>query len=114
MSKERRKELLAAYKERKPRPGVFAVRCTATGQVWVQAAQNLDTFQNGVLFPLKIGSHPNKGLQAEWTAHGAEAFVLEEVEALGEEDLSGWELTSKLQARERHWREALGAGKVTG
>jgi hypothetical protein len=114
MSKERRKELLAAYREKKPRPGVFAVRCTATGQVWTQLAQNLDTCRNGVWFPLKLGSHPNKALQAEWKAHGPDAFVLEEVEVLEAEDLTGWELTSKLQSRERHWREVLGAGKVTG
>jgi hypothetical protein len=114
MSRERRKELLAAYKERKPRPGVFAVRCAATGQVWVQATPNLDTCRNGVWFPLKIGSHPNKALQAEWKAHGADAFTLEEVEALDGDDLSGWELTSKLKSRERHWREAMNATAVTG
>ncbi|MFA7262533.1 MAG: GIY-YIG nuclease family protein [Caulobacter sp.] len=114
MSRERRKELLAAYRERKPRPGVFAVRCAATGQVWVQATPNLDNCRNGVWFPLKIGSHPNKGLQAEWKAHGEAAFAFEEVEALEEEDLTAWELTSRLKSRERHWREALGATAVTG
>jgi len=30
------------------------------------------------------------------------------------EDLSGWELTSKLKSRERHWREAMNATAVTG
>jgi hypothetical protein len=114
MSKERRKALLAAYKEKKPRPGVFAVRCTVTGQTWVRATANLDNCQNGVWVPLKFGGHPNKALQAEWNAHGAEAFVFEELEALTEDNLAGWELTSKLQSRERHWRETLGAGKVAG
>lgn len=114
MSRERRKELLAAYRERRPRPGVFAVRCAATGQIWVQATPNLDNCRNGVWFPLKLGSHPNKALQAEWTAHGADAFAFEEVEALEGDDLSGWELTSKLKSRERHWREAMNATAVTG
>jgi len=114
VSRERRKELLAAYREKKPRPGVFAVRCTVTGQVWVQAAVNLDTCRNGVWFPLKLGSHPNKALQAEWKAHGAEAFLIEDIETLDGEDLAGWELTSKLKSRERHWRETLGATAVTG
>ena len=114
MSKERRKELLAAYKEKKPRPGVFAVRCTVTGQTWVKGAPNLDNCRNGVFAALRFGGHPNKALQAEWAAHGPDAFVLEEIEVLEGDDLSGWELTSKLQSRERHWREALGAGKVTG
>lgn len=114
MSKERRKELLAAYRERKPRPGVFAVRCATTGQVWVQATPNLDTCRNGVWFPLKLGTHPNRALQAEWTAHGADAFTIEDLEALAEDDLAGWELTSKLKSRERHWRQVLNATAVAG
>lgn len=114
MSKERRRELLAAYKEKKPRPGVFAVRCAATGQVWVQANPNLDTCKNGVWAALRFGGHPNKVLQAAWDAHGADTFVLEEVEALEEKDLSGWELTSKLKSRERHWREVMNATAVAG
>ena len=114
MSKERRKELLAAYKEKKPRPGIFSVRCTVTGQVWVQANPNLDTCKNGVWAALRFGGHPNKVLQTQWTTHGADAFVLEEIEALAEDDLPSWELTSKLKSRERHWREALGATAVAG
>lgn len=114
MSKARRKALLAAYKEKKPRPGVFAVRCTATGQVWVKANPNLDTCRNGVWAALRFGGHPNTVLQAAWNTHGADSFVFEEVEVLVGEDLAGWELTSKLQSRERYWREALGAGKVAG
>ncbi|MDP1632661.1 MAG: GIY-YIG nuclease family protein [Caulobacter sp.] len=114
MSRERRKALLAAYREIKPRPGVFAVRCTATGQVWAQSTPNLDTRQNGIWFTLRQGGHPNRALQAEWTAHGEAAFVFEALEAVDAADLSAWELTSRLQARERHWREVLGATAVTG
>ena len=114
MSKERRRALLAAYKEKKPRPGVFAVRCTVTGQTWVHANPNLDTCGNGVWAALKFGGHPNRVLQAAWNTHGADAFVLEEVEALADKDLSGWELSSKLKSRERHWLDTMGATKVAG
>lgn len=114
MSRERRKELLAAYKERKSRPGVFAVRCTTTGQVWVSAAPNLDNRQNGIWAALRFGGFPNKALQAVWDAEGADAFSYEMLEVVDADDLSAWELASRLQARERHWREVLGAAKVTG
>lgn len=114
MSREGRKALLAAYRERRPRPGVFALRCAVTGQTWVQATPNLDSCRNGVWFPLKLGSHPNKVLQAEWKAHGADAFAIEEVEVVEGDDLTGWALASRLKARERHWRETLGATAVTG
>lgn len=114
MSKDRRKALLADYRERKPRPGVFAVRCTSTGEAWVQSAPNLDNRQAGIWFALRLGSHPNKALQAAWAAHGEAAFAFEALEAVEADDLSAYALASRLKDRERHWREALGAGRVAG
>ena len=114
MNKDKRKALIAAYKEIKPRPGIFAVRCATTGQVWVSAAPNLDNRQNGLWAGLRTGGHPNKAMQAVWNAQGGDSFSYEMLEVVETEDLSSWELTSRLQSRERHWREALGAGKVTG
>ena len=51
LSKEERKEVVRKFKERKPLLGVFAVRCTATGLVWVGASRNLDATRNGCLSP---------------------------------------------------------------
>ena len=67
---EDRKAAIAAYKERKVIGGVYAVRCTATGEVWVGQWPNLATIQNRIWFTLRQGSHPNPDLQtilaAEW------------------------------------------------
>ena len=65
LSKEERKEVVRKFKERKPLLGVFAVRCTATGRVWVGASRNLDATRNGSWFCLRNGSYHDKALQEE-------------------------------------------------
>lgn len=114
MSRERRRQMLRDYKERRPTPGVFAVRCTATGQVWVQASRNLEQQQNGVWFGLRLGSHPNRELQAAWTAHGEPAFAFDILERIDDQDLEPYVLDTRLKARTAFHRTALGAKPVAG
>lgn len=53
-----RKAAIRKFKERKPRVGVFAARCTAAAQTWVGAARNLDAAKNRFWFCLGSGVHP--------------------------------------------------------
>ena len=57
MDKSSRREAIRDYKERTVSRGVFAVRCTLTGQVWVAASRNLDQQQNSIWFGLKAGGY---------------------------------------------------------
>lgn len=104
-----RKALLRAYKERKVEPGVYAVRCTASGEVWVGATPDLATRQNGVWFTLKLGSHREPSLQAAWKAHGEAAFVFEAVETVETEGLDSFTRNGRLKDRRDHWAQVLGA-----
>jgi hypothetical protein len=104
-----RKALLRAYKERKVEAGIYAVRCTATGEAWVGATPDLSTRQNGVWFSLRLGSHREKSLQAAWNAHGADAFAFEAVEAVDTEGLDRFGRDSRLKERREHWIAALSA-----
>lgn len=88
MQREDRKAAVAAYKERKVQAGVYAVRCTASGQVWVGSAPDLSTIQNRHWFTLRHGSNPHRTLQAAWTAHGEEAFTFDVVERFADDDPS--------------------------
>lgn len=88
MDKARKREIARAYAERTRVEGVFAVRCTATGAIWVSSSRNLDTQKNSVWFAFGTGGHPNKAAQAAWKAHGAEAFSYEIVEELSSEALT--------------------------
>ena len=114
MANQHKRDLIREYKERKPRRGVYALRCAATGEVWASASQNLDRQQNGAWFQLRLGTHPNKALQAAWKAHGEDAFSYEIVAELGEEERSDYALKADLKALEAACRERLGAKAVVG
>jgi hypothetical protein len=114
MNKPSRRQALQDYKERKIAQGVFAVRCVPTGEVWTGISRNLGQQQNGVWFALKLGSHPNRALQAAWAAHGEAAFGFQALETVEAEDLSDYALANRLKEREAHWRATLNARKVVG
>src|SRR5712692_10597157 len=107
-SRAERKEAIKEYKTRKPARGVFAVRCTATGQIWVDATPNLDAAQNSLWFCLRQGLHHSKALQAEWNTHGKDAFQYEILETL-DDDVSPIALNDLLKEKKRHWVAHFGA-----
>jgi hypothetical protein len=83
-----RKAAIRKFKERKPRVGVFAVRCTAAAQTWVGSAWNLDATKNRFWFCLRSGFHPNKSLQCEWNTSGEQTFQYEILEELEDDPLA--------------------------
>lgn len=107
MDNARKKELLRAAKEQKARPGIFAVRCAASGEIWVAKAPDLDKRQTGLWFQLNMGGFPGKSLQDAWTAHGEAAFAFEIVEEI--EDENPLMVPVLLKDREAHWRKELKA-----
>lgn len=108
-----RRDAIRAYKERKVVAGIYAVRCTATGENWVGKAPDLATIQNRVWFALRQGGHSHKGLQHAWKTHGAEAFAFEVVEELPEEEI-GFVRDRLLKERLAHWAAARGAAALFG
>lgn len=102
-----KKAATAAYKKREAVAGIYAVRCTATGQVWVGRAGDLATIQTRLWFGLRTGANTHPPLQAAWNAHGADSFSLEIVEAL-EEDSATFR-DALLRDRLKHWRGILNA-----
>ena len=89
-------------RKRKGSRGIFALRCTATRQVWVEASPNLDGAHNGLMFFLRNGLHRDPVLQAAWRAHGEQAFRWEVLERL-DPTLSDGAATELLDARRREW-----------
>ncbi len=101
-----RKAALRAYKERKPRPGIYAVRHIASGRAWAGAAKDLDTTRNGLWHTLEDRRHLDKGLQAAWDRHGAAAFDYVILEVLAE-DLAPFVLKETLKERQAAWARRL-------
>lgn len=112
MDKSDRRQLVRDYKEKKVAAGIYALRCAAAGAVWVGVSHNIDAQANSIQFVLRMGSHPNREIQAALRAHGGEAFVYEPLERIDEPDLTPLGLADLLKRRERHWIEALGAKKA--
>jgi hypothetical protein len=106
-SNGKRKAAIAAYKERKAAVGIFAVRCAASGEVWVGRSPTLDSVQNRFWFSLRLGCHPHRGLQDAWAAHGEKSFAFEVLERLDEEQLLFPD--ALLKERVAHWRSRLNA-----
>lgn len=106
-----RKAAVAAYKELKRAAGIYAVRCTPTGQCWLGRAADLSAIETRIWFSLRHGSASNPALQAAWQAHGAAAFTFEEIERLAAED-NAYVRDALLKERLAHWRAALGAAAL--
>lgn len=113
MKGEERRAAVSAYKERKVSAGVYAVRCVATGQVWVGAAPDVTTIRNRLWFQLRMGNSPHRDLQAAWTAHGSGSLAFEVVESIEVKDEEpAYARTATLKERLAHWSRTLGAGTL--
>jgi len=97
-----KKEAIRKFKELKPLLGVFAVRCAASGKVWVGTSRNLDATRNGLWFGLRSGGYIDKSLQAEWNAHGEPAFQYEILETL-DDDLHPLAVKDLLKEKSKPW-----------
>ncbi len=103
MDHKDRKAAIAAYKDTKSAIGVFAVRCT-DGQIWILESNHLDTHKNSLWFSLRMGSYPDRKMQAAWNDNGEESFSFEVLEKLPS-DTSPTMIRSELKILARQWRE---------
>lgn len=108
IAKGERKEAARQFKERKPSPGIYALRCRSTGRSWVDSSPNLHAAQNSQLFQLRQRLHRNKELQAEWNAQGEAAFEFSVLEALPD-DTPSLNLRDLLAERKQAWIAQIGA-----
>ena len=111
MDAQSRRSAIAAYKERMPAYGVYAVICTATGEAWVGRSRHVDTQRNGLWFALKLGTSPHATLQAVWNQHGEPAFRFEELERL-RHDFPEINRMDELKSRQALWRARLQASEL--
>ena len=101
----------AAYKELKSVAGIYAVRCAATGEVWVGQTRDVDKVWNRIHFTLLGRASPHRAMQAAWNVHGDVAFSFEALERLEPEALD-FARDAKLKERTAFWRERLSAAAI--
>jgi hypothetical protein len=112
MKQEARKAAVAAFRERKSEPGIYALTCRPTAQRWVGRATDVATVENRLAFALRMASTPHRSLQSAAREHGAEAFTFEVLERIEEPDASPALVAAILKRRLDHWRDALGATAI--
>ena len=102
-----RRELIRQYKET-PRPmGVYAVRNLTNGKVLIGVARDVPGKLNGHRAQLRMRSHRNAALQADWDALGADAFAFEALDLLAPSPEPGHDPGDDLRVLEELWLQKL-------
>lgn len=102
-----RKDLNREYMERVKPAGIYQVKNTLNGRMFLGSSLNLEGPLNRHKFMLKIGSHTNKSLQNDWNEFGAENFVFEILEEVNVVDSPNFNLNDELTLLEMIWLEKL-------
>ncbi|MBJ3775846.1 GIY-YIG nuclease family protein [Acuticoccus mangrovi] len=106
-----RKQAAAAYRERKRRAGIVAIRSRRTGETWVSRAVDLTSIANRIAFMCDHGAQPLGGLRDAWRAEGAEGFVVETLETI-DDDVPRFARARVINDSYRAWCAMLGATPI--
>ena len=82
METKTKKELINEYKQQKQPMGVFCIRNTVNGKVFIGSSMNVPAMWNRLRLQLDTGSHPSVDLQNDWKTFGENAFVYETLSEL--------------------------------
>ena len=107
MTTKTKRDINREYKERRKPAGVFQIKNTANGKVYLGSSLNLEGPLNGHKFMLTINRHRNEILQKEWNEYGADAFVFEILEEVKVKDDPNFNLSDELTLLEEIWIEKV-------
>lgn len=105
--KEDQKRLKQDYKQGRREAGVFQIRNTSDGKVFVVAALDLPGAVNRHRFELQMGGHMNKRLQADWNELGADRFAFEVLDQFVPREGPDAEARAELDTLRDLWLERL-------
>ena len=118
MDSQKKKELIAGYKERKISGGVYMITNTKTGMRLLAAETNLEGSKNKFDFCIKTNLCSYPKLQEEWKRYGAQAFTFEVLEELKKDETqTDREFAQDIGALFELWQERLredGADETCG
>ena len=87
--------------------GVFQIRNTTNGMVFIDSSTNVPGKINRHTFALKAGLHASKALQKDWNELGEAAFEFETLEPVEPRDDQNYDYGTDLVVLEDLWREKL-------
>ena len=104
---ERKKELVGQYKGTPRSMGVFQIRNTANGRVFLLKAMDIPGIINRHQLELKRGIHRNQELQADWNRYGDAAFSFDVLETLEPDKFQPEQWSSAVKSLLELWCEKL-------
>jgi hypothetical protein len=104
-----KREMTRLYKETLRPAGVYAIRNTANGRVFVGASLDLEGALNRQRFELRMRGHRDAALQRDWDQFGAEAFRFDVLHTLKKRDDPAHDYAAELADLLALWREELQA-----
>ena len=113
MDKERKREIVSKYKQRKTTGGVYKVTNTANGRYMIKAEIDLQSFQNRFNFAMRMNTCLHPKMQQDHKEVGSGAFtleILEETEKKEEESNMGFK--DRLKRMEEAWAEKFDPEKA--
>ncbi|MET1030381.1 GIY-YIG nuclease family protein [Domibacillus tundrae] len=103
---DRKKELKQQFKEATVEAGIYQIKNTANGKVFIGSTRNVKTI-NGRKFELEAGSSTHKELQKEWNEFGKEAFQFDILEIVKKPETGFFDEKRTLEKLERKWLEKI-------
>jgi hypothetical protein len=105
MDKDKRKELMEAYKQIKVYMGVYQIKNNENSKVLIGTSCNLKNRWLTLRMQLESNRHPNARLQKDWNDFGPDSFSYEVIEQKKCKDMVNinWELENM----EKEWLEKL-------
>ncbi len=86
MDKERKKQLLEEYKNRRPEMGIIAFTCVDNKESFLCTSTDTRADFNSICCKLSTSWHPCKRLQALWKQYGESGFTQSVIRVLKYED----------------------------
>ena len=105
MDSARKAELKAQYREMTFQAGVFQIRNTVSGKVFIGSSKDLKAICNRYIAQLNLNSCRIKDLQSDWKMLGAEKFVFETLDVLEPREGNNEVDKDELKALEKLWLE---------
>ncbi|MDF2907982.1 MAG: hypothetical protein K0R34_3303 [Herbinix sp.] len=82
MEQLNKREIREQYKNRTLTGGVFRIKCSGSGHVWIKSTNDLDGQINKFNFFVSTNSCPEPTMRSDWNQYGAETFSFDILEKL--------------------------------
>jgi group I intron endonuclease len=103
-----KKESKKKYKQTVQPMGVYQIRCTANGKIFIGSSKNLPGKFNSLKFQLKMGSYfPLAELQSDYAQYGEEKFSFEVLDYLEPKEDPLYDYSDDLAVLEDLWVQKL-------